>query len=61
MRHSGRKRSHFSRHRQHWLRWVLLALCVLVVLGLCYGCAVQQLVYSARGTVIFLPEMPRLR
>ena len=61
MRHSGRKRSHFSQHRQHILRWVLLAVCVLVSLSLCYGCAVQQMMYSARGTVIFLPEMPRLR
>ena len=61
MRHSGRKRSHFSQHRQHIPRWVLLAVCVLVILSLCYGCAVQQMMYSARGTVIFLPEMPRLR
>ena len=57
MRHSGRKRSHFSRHRRHWLRWVLLAVCILVILGLCYGCMVQKLVYSARGTLIFLPEL----
>ena len=60
MRHSGRHAPHFRRHRPLVLRWVLLAVCILIVLGLCYGCAVQQLVYSARGTVIFLPEMPRL-
>ena len=49
----------FARHRQRILRWVLLAVCILVVLGLCYGCAVQRLVYSARGTMIFLPELSR--
>ena len=57
MRHSGRH-THFSpRHRRTFLRWMLLTGCILVLLGLCYGCAVQQLVYSARGTVIFLPEL----
>ena len=43
----------------HWLRWLLLAALVLAVLFLLYGCAVQRLIYSSRGTMIFLPEMPR--
>jgi len=25
-----------------------------------YGCAVQRLIYSSRGTMIFLPERPLL-
>jgi len=33
---------------------------VLAVLFLLYGCAVQQLIYSSRGTMIFLPERPLL-
>ena len=58
MRRSGFHRSHFARHRQHILRWVMLAVCLLAVLLLAYGCAAQKLMYSARGTMIFLPEMP---
>lgn len=58
MRRTGRHTHPFARHRRHILRWVLLAVLVLAVLGLCYGCAVQRLVYSARGTMIFLPELP---
>ena len=60
MRRTGKnctRRFRPSARRHHILRWVLLALCVLAVLGFLYGCAVQQLVYSARGTVIFLPEL----
>ena len=57
MRH--RKGSSFTGRRRHsgrLLRWFLLAALVLVVLAGAYGCAVQRLVYSARGTVIFLPS-----
>ena len=44
-----------------WLRRLALTALFLAVLFLLYSCAVRQLVYSARGTVIFLPELPRLR
>ena len=57
MRH--RKGSSFAgrrRHSRHLLRALLLAALVLLVLAGVYGCAVQRLVYSARGTVIFLPS-----
>ena len=37
-----------------------LAVLVLAVLFLLYGCAVQRLIYSSRGTMIFLPERPLL-
>ena len=49
MRH--KKGSSFSgRYRRsgRFLRWLVLACC--------YGCAVQKLVYSSRGTMIFLPS-----
>lgn len=49
----------FRPHR-HWLRGLLLAVLVLAVLFLLYGCAVQRLIYSSRGTMIFLPERPLL-
>ena len=39
---------------------LLLAMLVLAVLFLLYGCAVQRLIYSSRGTMIFLPERPLL-
>lgn len=57
----GAHRSFRPRHR-HWLRGLLLAVLVLVlaVLFLLYGCAVQRLIYSSRGTMIFLPERPLL-
>lgn len=55
----GAHRSFLPRHR-HWLRWLLLAVLVLAVLFLLYGCAVQRLIYSSRGTMIFLPERPLL-
>ena len=55
----GAHRSFRLRHR-HWLRWLLLAVLVLAVLFLLYGCAVQRLIYSSRGTMIFLPERPLL-
>ena len=40
--------------------WLVLAVLVLAVLFLLYGCAVQRLIYSSRGTMIFLPERPLL-
>lgn len=55
-----RKGSSFSgRHRLRGqvVRWALLAAAVVVLVLACgYGCAVQKLVYSARGTLIFLPS-----
>lgn len=55
----GAHRSFLPRHR-HWLRGLMLAVLVLAVLFLLYGCAVQRLIYSSRGTMIFLPERPLL-
>ena len=55
----GAHRSFGPRHR-HCLRGLLLAVLVLAVLFLLYGCAVQRLIYSSRGTMIFLPERPLL-
>lgn len=54
-----KKGSSFSgRYRRsgRFLRWLVLAALVLLVLACCYGCAVQKLVYSSRGTMIFLPS-----
>lgn len=58
MRRSSLHRFRFARHRRHILRWVVLAVCLLAVVLLAYGCTVQKLMYTARGTMIFLPEMP---
>ena len=55
----GAHRSFRPRHR-HWLRGLVLAVLVLAVLFLLNGCAVQRLIYSSRGTMIFLPERPLL-
>ena len=44
----GAHRSFRPRHR-HWLRGLMLAVLVLAVLFLLYGCAVQRLIYSSRG------------
>ena len=55
----GAHRSFRPRHR-YWLGALLLAVLVLAVLFLLYGCAVQRLIYSSRGTMIFLPERPLL-
>ena len=55
----GAHRSFRPRHRL-WLRGLVLAVLVLAVLFLLYGCAVQRLIYSSRGTMIFLPERPLL-
>ena len=55
MRH---RKGHSFPHRSsgRFLRWLLLAAVVLLVLACAYGCAVQKLVYSSRGTLIFLPS-----
>ena len=37
-----------------------IVVLVLAVLFLLYSCAVQRLIYSSRGTMIFLPERPLL-
>lgn len=50
----------FRPRQRHWLRGLMLAVLVLAVLFLLYGCAVQRLIYSSRGTMIFLPERPLL-
>ena len=55
----GAHRSFRPRH-WHWLRGLVLAVLVLAVLFLLYGCAVQRLIYSSRRTMIFLPERPLL-
>lgn len=57
MRH--KRGSSFAGRRRHsgfFVRVLLLAALVLLVLAGAYGCAVQRLVYSARGTMIFLPS-----
>lgn len=53
-----RSRNGFSRrrHPRRWLRAAVLALLLALVLGSMYSCAVQNLVYSASGTVIFIPS-----
>ena len=58
MRHK-RGSSFPGRHRHSgWLlRALLLTALVLLVLACGYGCAVQKLVYSSRGTMIFLPAV----
>lgn len=40
------------------LRRVLLVLCILAVLWLGYSCMMPQLLFSARGTMIFVPDPP---
>ena len=49
----GAHRSFRPRHR-HWLRWLLLAVLVLAVLFLLYGCAVQLLIYAGGITVLYV-------
>ena len=43
------------------LRRVLLVLCILAVLWLGYSCMMPQLLFSARGTMIFVPDPPLRR
>ena len=37
---------------------LLLVLCLLAVLWLGYSCMMPQLLFSARGTMIFMPDPP---
>ena len=39
----------------------LLVLCILAVLWLGYSCMMPQLLFSARGTMIFVPDPPLRR
>ena len=43
------------------LRRVLLVLCILAVLWLGYSCMMPQLLFSSRGTMIFVPDPPLRR
>ena len=52
-------RSFYSREMRV-KRGIGIVVLVLAVLFLLYGCAVQRLIYSSRGTMIFLPERPLL-
>lgn len=52
-----RKGSSFSGERGSALAWVcLLAVLALFLLAGAPGCMAQRLVWSARGTMIFLPS-----
>lgn len=54
-----KRRSGFRRARPgRWLRLLALACLVVLLLFLLYSCAVQRMVYSSRGTMIFLPASP---
>ena len=52
MQRDRRKRYSPARHP------VLLVLCILAVLWLGYSCMMPQLLFSARGTMIFVPDPP---
>ena len=62
MQRDRRKRYSSARHpvllRRVLLRRVLLVLCILAVLWLGYSCMMPQLLFSARGTMIFVPDPP---
>lgn len=53
-----RRRNGFaSRHRpRRWLRTAVLAAVVLLALCVLHACAVQSLVYSSSGTMVFIPK-----
>ena len=53
MQRDRRKRYSPARHPV-LLRRVLLVLCILAVLWLGYSCMMPQLLFSARGTMIFV-------
>lgn len=56
-----RKKGHHGFSRRHsgrWFRFFLLIGLILYLLFLLYSCAVQRMVYSSRGTMIFLPASP---
>ena len=52
----GTRHSGFSHRRHRWLRWAVLVVLTAACLLLFYSCAVQRMVYSSRGTLIFLPD-----
>lgn len=64
MQRDRRKRHPTARHPV-LLRRVLLVLCILAVLWLGYSwgysCMMPQLLFSARGTMIFVPDPPLRR
>ena len=60
MQRDRRKRHPPARHPV-LLRRVLLVLCILAVLWLGYSCMMPQLLFSARGTMIFVPDPPLRR
>lgn len=53
-----RRRNGFAprHHPRRWLRVAALAATVLAALCILRACAVQSLVYSSSGTVIFIPK-----
>ena len=57
MQRDRRKRPSPAR-RPVLLRRLLLLLCILAVLWLGYSCMMPQLLLSARGTMIFMPDPP---
>ena len=57
MQRDRRKRYSPTRHPV-LLRRVLLVLCILAVLWLGDSCMMPQLLFSARGTMIFVPDPP---
>ena len=57
MQRDRRKRYSPARHPV-LLRRVLLVLCILAVLWLGFSCMMPQLLFSARGTMIFVPDPP---
>ena len=50
-----KKNRSFSGRHYSALLWVLLAAVLLVLFAGVPGCMAQRLVWSARGTMIFLP------
>ena len=53
-----RRKRYSPARRPVLLRRVLLVLCILAVLWLGYSCMMPQLLFSARGTMIFVPDPP---
>lgn len=47
--------SRHGRHHSGLARQLVLAVLILFLLAGAYGCTAQRLVYTARGTMIFLP------
>ena len=53
-----RRKRYSPTRRKSTGRRVLLVLCILAVLWLGYSCMMPQLLFSARGTMIFMPDPP---